>query len=179
MVPLPLPELSEITWVLEELFGKDIRASACDALPINSETGAIVTLIDSSRRVRAVWMFDVALANIVGTALALGHPDKAARATADNVIMADTRENIIEVVNVGASAINGEGRIPVRLGPAAFIDDGSFGHDLWRTLAKQALDCPGFEHSCRLRVSGYGSGCMTVQSFGFSEEPGSSEGVTL
>lgn len=171
MVPLPLPEMSEITWVLEELFGKDVRASPCDALSINSETGAIVSLVDDSRRVRAVWMFDVALANIVGTALALGHPDKATRATADNVIAADTRENIIEVVNVGASAINGEGRIHVQLGPSAFMGDGSFGHDLWRTMAAQALDNPGYEHSYRLKISGYGQGCMTLQTFGFSEEP--------
>ena len=177
MVPLPLPEMGEITWVLEELFGKEVRATAADPLPINSETGAIVTLIDSARRVRALWMFDVALANIVGTALALGHPDKANRATMDNVISVDTRENVIEVVNVGASAINGEGRIPVRLGPAAFLGDGSFGHDLWRTISRQALDCPGYEHSVRLRVGGYGSGRMTLQSFGFSEDPAANASV--
>ena len=169
MVPLPLPDMSEITWVLEELFGRDIRARESADLTIAADTGAIVSLIDDSHRVRAVWIFDIALANIVGTALALGHPEKAQRSTEDGVIHRDTRENVAEVVNVAASAINGEGRIHVQLGPATFVDDGSFGHDLWRSVADQARSSEGSSHSYELSVGGYGSGRMTLMTFGFSD----------
>jgi hypothetical protein len=169
MVPLPLPEMSEITWVLEELFGRDIKSKECAPLPIAADTGAIVSLVDDARRVRAVWIFDIALANIVGTALTLAHPDKALRATNDGIINGDTRENIAEVVNVATSSINGEGRIHVKLGPATFVDDGSFGHDLWRSIKKQAKSAAGSEHSFELAISGYGTGRMTLKSFGFGE----------
>ena len=169
MAPLPLPKIAEITWVLEELFDREVRAKPCDPLPVAADTGAVVTLVDDTNRVRAVWLFDISLANIVGTALALGHPDKAIRATTDGGIPADIQENVAEVVNVGASAINGEGRVHVRLGPAAFVDDGSFGHDIWRSIARQANSTAGETQSYEVSLGGYGSGRMTLQSFGYDE----------
>jgi hypothetical protein len=166
MVPLPLPEIRDIIWILEELFDREVTARDAPALQIGPEMGALLTLLDDSNRVRALWMFDVELANIVGVALAVGHPDKATMASQAGVIPADLRENLAEVVNVAVSGVNGEGRIHVSLGPMAFVDDGSFGNDLWRAIRRQAGLSRGTVLSHQVSVSGYGSGRMTVWSLG-------------
>jgi hypothetical protein len=166
MAPLPLPDIRDITWVFEELFGREVKTREAPALELGPDLGAIITLLDDSNRVRALWMFDLKLANILGTALAVGHADKANMATQTGVIPSDLKENVAEVVNVGLSGINGEGRIHVVLGPMAFLDDGSFNSDLWRSIARTHKLKRGSALSHRVSVSGYGSGLMTICSLG-------------
>lgn len=164
MVPLPLPDIRDVTSVLESLFGREVTAHEAGPMPLSEKTGAVITLLDDSNRVRALWMFDLELANLMGTALAVGHPDKAAMATQTGVIPTDIRENLAEVVNVGVSAINGEGRIHVALGPMAFADDGRLSSDLWRRIRSQHSLNHGRSLSHRVSISGYGSGRMVICS---------------
>ena len=166
MAPLPLPEHLELSTVLTDLFNREVETHRCGPVNLNRETGAVITLIDAHQRVRYIWAFDLKLANVVGTALMLAHPDTAHEAIESGGIPADLRENVVEVVNVARTIINGEGRKHVQLGPSTFLGRDDFQDGFWGEIGQLSDLDSNPRYDFRMQVGGYGEGRMSLISVG-------------
>ena len=169
MTPLPLPDMDEIGRVLTALFDREVTHRPLQAMQIDPSCGAVVTLLDNQLRIRYLWAFDWQLAHILSGALQIISPQRLKLAVKAFETPPDFAENIIEVVNVCRSAINGEGRVHVQIGSTATHGDGQFANQFWTQLLDQLPERTMYRYDCALRVVGYGTGRMSLLSLKDSE----------
>ena len=166
MTPLPIPPFDEICDTLGALFNREVKHRQTSPIDIGPACGAVVTLLDSKRRVRYVWGFDWQMSHILAGALQVASPQRVKAAVKAIETPPELVEHMAEVVNVCRAVINAEGRIHVQLGQVATHGDGQFQDPFWTTLLEQIKTAPNRRADVALRIVGYGTGRMSLVSLG-------------
>lgn len=155
-----LPPATDLRRLLELLTGRDVTArSELTALIGSAELAAVGTYVDEGAVVRAVAAFDLAGAASVAAALSLLPRGRVAESVKAGRLDPDLGPNLSEVLNVGASLFNGEGR------PHLVFRHLHLAPDVPAELAL-LLDRPTGRLDCRVDVDGYGSGVLVLLTAG-------------
>lgn len=119
---MQLPNSKEFKDVFEGLLGRGVELKAAEfrLSPPDAIGGLVATYADDSGRVSAVLGWSMRAAAYVGCSLGLIPAGVANEMVDSHILRADAAENLIEVTNVVAAALNREGNPHVRMDQTYF-----------------------------------------------------------
>jgi hypothetical protein len=155
-MPSYLPNPKEIRDLLTDLLGRDVTLSPSAPLAPTPRTPCTIGVyVDDALQVTAVVSFDLPLSAHAGAAIGLV-PVAGAEAAIEEGTLNDTlRENVYEVLNIGASLFNPEGATHLRL-----YDVHHAGAPVPPDVLAKALTL-GRREDLAVQVAGYGSGRLS------------------
>ncbi|MGQ0843542.1 MAG: hypothetical protein ACT4QF_05365 [Sporichthyaceae bacterium] len=152
-----LPSPKDVRDMVEGLLGREVTvAPGRPVVPTAEVRAGIGVYVDDSLAMAAVAAADVALCAFAGAALGLIPAGTAQGAAEEGMLTASMWENFSELLNIGASLLNGDGAAHVRL---------------YSTTAPEQLPpsdvgelLRGFGHriDLRLTIAGYGTGGLSI-----------------
>jgi hypothetical protein len=151
-----LPNPKEIRDLLTDLLGREVTLSPSAPLAPTPRTPCTIGVyVDDALQVTAVVSFDLPLSAHAGAAIGLV-PVAGAEAAIEEGTLNDTlRENVYEVLNIGASLFNPEGATHLRL-----YDVHHAGAPVPPDVLAKALTL-GRREDLAVQVAGYGSGRLS------------------
>jgi hypothetical protein len=155
-MPSYLPNPKEIRDLLTDLLGREVTLSPSAPLAPTPRTPCTIGVyVDDALQVTAVVSFDLPLSAHAGAAIGLV-PVAGAEAAIEEGTLNDTlRENVYEVLNIGASLFNPEGATHLRL-----YDVHHAGAPVPPDVLAKALTL-GRREDLAVQVAGYGSGRLS------------------
>jgi hypothetical protein len=155
-MPSYLPNPKEIRDLLTDLLGREVTLSPSAPLAPTPRTPCTIGVyVDDALQVTAVVSFDLPLSAHAGAAIGLV-PVAGAEAAIEEGTLNDTlRENVYEVLNIGASLFNPEGATHLRL-----YDVHHAGAPVPGDVLVKALTL-GRREDLAVQVAGYGSGRLS------------------
>jgi len=155
-MPSYLPNPKEIRDLLTDLLGREVTLSPSAPLAPTPRTPCTIGVyVDDALQVTAVVSFDLALSAHAGAAIGLV-PVAGAEAAIEEGTLNDTlRENVYEVLNIGASLFNPEGATHLRL-----YDVHHAGAPVPGDVLVKAVTL-GRREDLAVQVAGYGSGRLS------------------
>ena len=155
-MPSYLPNPKEIRDLLTDLLGREVTLSPSAPLAPTPRTPCTIGVyVDDGLQVTAVVSFDLALSAHAGAAIGLV-PVAGAEAAIEEGTLNDTlRENVYEVLNIGASLFNPEGATHLRLYDVHHAGAPVPGDVLVKAVAL------GRREDLAVQVAGYGSGRLS------------------
>lgn len=154
----PLPTALEVRELLEGLLGRDVdvELTSTGADPRKHPGALVGVYVDNAMQVRALMLFDLALAASVGAAIGLLGVRLVEEVGRTELLSPALYDNAAEILNVGATLFNAEGAPHVRLGDAYApreIVPSDVDSRLRGMVPRMDLD---------VVVSGYGGGKLSV-----------------
>jgi hypothetical protein len=155
-MPSYLPNPKEIRDLLTDLLGREVMLSPSVPLAPTPRTPCTIGVyVDDGLQVTAVVSFDLPLSAHAGAAIGLV-PVAGAEAAIEEGTLNDTlRENVYEVLNIGASLFNPEGATHLRL-----YDVHHAGAPVPGDVLVKAVTL-GRREDLAVQVAGYGSGRLS------------------
>ena len=155
-MPSYLPNPKEIRDLLTDLLGREVTLSPSAPLAPTPRTPCTIGVyVDDGLQVTAVVSFDLALSAHAGAAIGLV-PVAGAEAAIEEGTLNDTlRDNVYEVLNIGASLFNPEGATHLRL-----YDVHHAGAPVPGDVLVKAVTL-GRREDLAVQVAGYGSGRLS------------------
>jgi len=155
-MPSYLPNPKEIRDLLTDLLGREVTLSPSAPLAPTPRTPCTIGVyVDDALQVTAVVSFDLALSAHAGAAIGLV-PVAGAEAAIEEGTLNDTlRDNVYEVLNIGASLFNPEGATHLRL-----YDVHHAGAPVPGDVLVKAVTL-GRREDLAVQVAGYGSGRLS------------------
>jgi len=155
-MPSYLPNPKEIRDLLTDLLGREVTLSPSAPLAPTPRTPCTIGVyVDDGLQVTAVVSFDLPLSAHAGAAIGLV-PVAGAEAAIEEGTLNDTlRENVYEVLNIGASLFNPEGATHLRL-----YDVHHAGAPVPGDVLVKAVTL-GRREDLAVQVAGYGSGRLS------------------
>ena len=156
-MPTELPQPPLVSQTLSNLLGRDVgvkRASA-PLVPGPRAPVTVATFVNADGAAQVLCVCDVAAAASVGAALSMIPPALANECVKKGVLDPGVRENLHEVMNVGAAMLSGSGtRLALR---DLFVPPDALPAEI-----KQFLARPPARADFELTVSGYPPGKMAI-----------------
>ena len=155
-MPSYLPNPKEIRDLLTDLLGREVTLSPSAPLAPTPRTPCTIGVyVDDGLQVTAVVSFDLPLSAHAGAAIGLV-PVAGAEAAIEEGTLNDTlRDNVYEVLNIGASLFNPEGATHLRL-----YDVHHAGAPVPGDVLVKAVTL-GRREDLAVQVAGYGSGRLS------------------
>lgn len=154
----PLPSALAVRELLEGLLSRDVEVKTGAAMvnPTQHPGGVIGVYVDDRLQLRALIVFDAALAARVGAAIGLVPAGTANAAVEDGLVPPVLFENSAEILNVAASLFNPDGAPHLRL-YQTYAPRETLPNDVakWVLAYVPRLDMD-------LIVAGYGAGNISV-----------------
>lgn len=150
-----VPTAKEVRNLLADLLARDVNVASAD--PFSGDDGATTyaVYVDDLVRARVVAVGDAAFSAYAGAAIGLVPAELARSAASRRRLPAMLAENLDEVLNVCAAALNGEDREHLRLYAVHHIGTDT-PHDLVSFAA-----VPGRRLDLEVRIPGYGDGLLS------------------
>jgi hypothetical protein len=155
---MELPNAKSIKELLEGLLGREIELRTADARlsPVDAVGSMVATYTDDDGKLAAILGWSMEAAAYVGSSLGLIPPGVAQEMVDERHLREDAAENLVEVTNIVAAALNRPGNPHVRLAQTYFPT----------SSAPLALTVFLFTHSDRsdieLDIKGYGVGQLAL-----------------